>query len=291
MKPETDSRWFTELCEEGGSALSMQIREKLHDEKSAFQHIEIYSTTYYGNLMVIDGFVMLTGLDNFLYHEMMSHPALFTHPDPKRVVIIGGGDCGTLREVLKHPGVQQVLQVEIDERVTRLSEEYFPELCESNNDARAGFYFGDGIQWMKDAAAGSVDVIIVDSTDPIGPAEGLFSEAFYRDCHRVLGEAGVIVQQSESPLLHYESIIQPMHRAMREAGFSDSLSLQFPQPCYPSGWWTATLAGKKDIRHFRKNDAQEKEFSTRYYNAAIHQGAMAQPEFFLRDSASDATGS
>jgi spermidine synthase len=154
MKPETDSRWFTELCEEGGSALSLQIHEKLHDEKTGFQRIEIYSTTHFGNLMVIDGFVMLTSLDNFLYHEMMSHPALFTHPDPKRVVIIGGGDCGTLREVLKHQGVEQVLQVAIDERVTRLSEKYFPDLCESNNDARAGFYFGDGIQWMKDAAGG-----------------------------------------------------------------------------------------------------------------------------------------
>jgi len=283
MKPETDSRWFTELCEEGGSALSLQIREKLHDEKTGFQHIEIYSTTHFGILMVIDGFVMLTSLDNFLYHEMMSHPALFTHPDPKRVVIIGGGDCGTLREVLKHPGVEQVLQVEIDERVTRLSEEYFPDLCESNNDARAGFYFGDGIQWMKDAAAGSIDVIIVDSTDPIGPAAGLFSAAFYRDCHQVLGERGIIIQQSESPLLHYESIIQPMHKAMRDAGFSDSISLQFPQPCYPSGWWTSTLAGKEDIRRFRANDAQQKGFPTRYYNAAIHQGALAQPEFFLSD--------
>jgi spermidine synthase len=283
MTPNTDSTWFTEMCEEGGSAFSLQIREKLHEEKTAFQHIEIYSTTHFGNLMVIDGFVMLTALDNFLYHEMMSHPALFTHPQPKRVVIIGGGDCGTLREVLKHPGVERVLQVEIDERVTRLSEKYFPELCQSNDDVRADFYFGDGIQWMKDTDAGSIDVVIVDSTDPIGPAEGLFSEAFYRDCYEALGERGVIVQQSESPLLHYESIIRPMHRAMRQAGFADSLSLQFPQPCYPSGWWTATLAAKEDVRQFRENDARRKEFATRYYNAAIHRGALAQPEFFLRD--------
>ena len=289
MMPETDSKWFTEMCEEGGSALSMQIHDKLHDERTDYQHIEIYSTTHFGNLMVIDGFVMLTGLDNFLYHEMMSHPALFTHPDPKRVVIIGGGDCGTLHEVLKHPEVEQALQVEIDERVTRLSEEYFPELCASNADARAEFYFGDGIQWMKEVTAGSIDVIIVDSTDPIGPAEGLFSEDFYRDCHRALGERGIMVQQSESPLLHYQSIIQPMHKAMRDAGFSDSLSLQFPQPCYPSGWWTATLAGKNDIRHFREDDAQHKRFSTRYYNVAIHRGAMAQPEFFLQDRAAEPT--
>ena len=231
--------------------------------------------------MVIDGFIMLTSRDNFLYHEMMAHPALFTHPDPQRVVIIGGGDCGTLREVLRHLGVKQVVQVEIDERVTRLAEQYFPELCESNHDPRASFDFGDGIQRMKDAPAGSVDVIVVDSTDPIGPAKGLFSEAFYQDCYNALGTDGVIVQQSESPLYHYDSIIAPMHRDMRAAGFSDSVSLQFPQPCYPSGWWTATLAGKKDIRNFRNQDAEQKTFPTRYYNAAIHRGALAQPEFFL----------
>ena len=275
-----DGTWFTEVCEEGGSAFSLQIREKLHDETSDYQHIEIYSTSHYGNLMVIDGFVMLTALDNFLYHEMMAHPALFAHPDPRRVVIIGGGDCGTLREVLRHSSVEQVTQVEIDERVTRLSERYFPELCESNGDPRVRFHFGDGIRWMKDTAAGSIDVIIVDSTDPIGPAKGLFTEAFYRDCHLALGDAGIVVQQSESPLYHYDSIIRPMHTAMRGAGFGDSVSLQFPQPCYPSGWWTATMAGKGDIRRFREADARHKSFATRYYNADIHQAALAQPPFF-----------
>jgi spermidine synthase len=278
---ENDTPWFTEVSTQTGSAFSLRVRRKLHQEQSPYQLIEIWETTDFGNLMTIDGFVMLTSRDNFLYHEMMSHPALFTHPDPKRVVIIGGGDCGTLREVLRHPGVEHALQVDIDERVTRLSEQYFPELCESNQDPRAELYFGDGIQWMKDAEPGSVDLVIVDSTDPIGPAEGLFSEAFYRDCHRALGENGLVVQQSESPLLHYESIIRPMHKAMRDAGFSDSITLQFPQPVYPSGWWTATLAGKRPVGEFREADAQAKPFPTRYYNAAIHRGALAQPEFFL----------
>ena len=206
-------QWFTEPCKEGGSAFSMKVHEKLHDEQTGFQRIEIYATEFFGNLMVIDGFVMLTARDNFLYHEMMAHPALFSHPDPRQVVVIGGGDCGTLREVMQHPGVEHCLQVEqlveIDERVTRLAEAFFPELCTANDDPRAAFLFGDGIQWMKDAAAGSVDVIIVDSTDPIGPAEGLFTEAFYRDCHRVLASDGVLVQQSESPLYHM-NIIGPM---------------------------------------------------------------------------------
>ncbi len=272
--------WFSEICEEHGSAISFRIRRKLHEEKTPYQHIEIYETTDFGKLMVIDGFVMLTSRDNFLYHEMMSHPALFTHPAPKRVVIIGGGDCGTLREVLKHRDVEHVLQVEIDEQVTRLSEQYFPELCASNKDPRAEFLFGDGIQWMKAADAGSVDVIIVDSTDPIGPAEGLFSEDFYRSCYRALGDTGLIVQQSESPLLHYDSIIQPMHRAMQAAGFSHTHTLPFPQPCYPSGWWSATLGGRQAVDQFRESDAQKRDFNTQYYTAAIHRGALAAPAFF-----------
>lgn len=272
--------WFTEICTEGGSAFSLKVREKLHDEQTVFQHIEIYATELFGNLMVIDGFVMLTARDNFIYHEMLSHPALFTHPSPRTAVIIGGGDCGTLREVLKHAELTRVLQVEIDERVTRLAEEFFPELCTSNNNTRAEFLFGDGIQWMKDAEPGRVDIIIVDSTDPIGPAEGLFTAAFYRDCYRALGDSGILVQQSESPLYHM-NIIKPMHKAMRAAGFSDTQTLFFPQPCYPSGWWTATMAGKQSLEgQFREADARDKGFETRYYNAAIHHAVLTPPAFF-----------
>ncbi|TCK16989.1 spermine synthase [Thiogranum longum] len=280
MNLPDNTQWFTEICEAHGSALSFRIRRKLHEEKTAFQHIEIFETTDFGNLMVIDGFIMLTSRDNFLYHEMMSHPALFTHPSPKRVVIIGGGDCGTLREVLKHKGVEHALQVEIDERVTRLSEQYFPELCESNRDPRAEFLFDDGIQWMKAAKPGSVDVVIVDSTDPVGPAKGLFSEDFYHSCHRALGNTGLIVQQSESPLLHYNSIIQPMHRAMQSAGFSHTHTLPFPQPCYPSGWWSATLGCNRALNRFREADAENPGFRTQYYTRAMHQSALAMPAFF-----------
>lgn len=278
MTSSIDDNWFTEICEEAGSALSFKLKSKLHEEKTPYQRIEIYTTEQFGNLMVIDGFVMLTSRDNFLYHEMMAHPALYTHPAPKRVVIIGGGDCGTLQQVLLHREVEQATQVEIDERVTRLAEKYFPELCTSNQDPRAELLFADGLKWIKDARPGSLDVIIVDSTDPIGPAEGLFTADFFSDCHRALGEEGLLVQQSESPLLHLESIIKPLHKAMRTGGFSHTHSLQFPQPCYPSGWWTATLAGKRDLARFRESDAGEKPFATKYYNLAIHRAALATPE-------------
>ena len=279
-----EGHWFTEVCEEGGSALSLKLAqaEKLHEEQTPYQRIEIYETEFFGTLMVIDGFVMLTDRDNFIYHEMLAHPALYTHPDPRRVLIIGGGDCGTLREVLKHPEIESVTQVEIDERVTRLAERFFPELTASNGDPRARLEFADGIQWVKDAEPGSYDVIIVDSTDPIGPAEGLFSEPFYRDCRRALGPHGLLVQQSESPMYHMD-ILTGMHRAMRAAGFLDVATLHFPQPTYPSGWWTATMACKDmAIDGFRESAVAARPFETRYYNAAVHRAALAAPEFFRR---------
>lgn len=278
MTSPINDTWFSEICTEAGSAISFKLKSKLHEEKTPCQLIEIYATELFGNLMVIDGFVMLTSRDNFLYHEMMAHPVLYTHSDPKQVAIIGGGDCGTLQQVLLHPEVERASQVEIDERVTRLSEKYFPELCTSNNDPRAELLFVDGLKWMKQAEAGSIDVIIVDSTDPIGPAEGLFTAEFFSDCYQALGENGLLVQQSESPLLHLETIIKPLHQAMREGGFSHTHTLQFPQPCYPSGWWSATMAGKSGLGNFRKLAAEEKPFATKFYNAGIHRAALAIPE-------------
>ncbi len=271
-----DDSWFTEVCKEGGSAFSLKIVKKLHEETSAFQKIEIYETTHFGNFMVIDGFTMVTYLENFLYHEMMSHPALYTHPNPSNVLIIGGGDCGTLKEVLKHPEVKRAQQVEIDERVTRLSEIYFPELCDSNTDPRAELHFVDGIKWVQDAAPGSYDVIIVDSTDPIGPAEGLFNEAFYRNCHKALGDNGILVQQSESPLFH-RKLIHAMRQAMRNSGFADVRTYDFPQPIYPSGWWSGTMASKNDqLNSIRENDVANKPFKTKYYSLAKHRAALEE---------------
>ncbi len=276
-----NASWFTEVASEAGSAFSLKVSKKLHQEQTPFQKIEIYQTEGFGNLMVIDGFIMLSTRENFFYHEMMSHPVLFTHPDPKIIWIIGGGDCGTLREVLKHQQVQKVIQIDIDERVTRLAEQYFPELCQSNDDLRAELKFIDGIEWVKQAEPNSVDIIIVDSTDPIGPAEGLFSKDFYRDCCHCLTEQGIIIQQSESPLFHI-TILGDMRKAMWQAGFANLQTLFFPQCVYPSGWWSATMASKNELKTFRKNDSDNKKFSTNYYNSEIHQAALAQPEFFKK---------
>jgi spermidine synthase len=279
-------QWFDERHDYAGSSIGFRVKQKLHAEQTPFQSIEIWDTTDWGKLMVIDGCTMVTTRDNFLYHEMMSHPALFTHPRAKRVVIVGGGDCGTLREVLKHDEVESAIQVEIDERVTRLAEQYFPELCESNNDPRAQLLFIDGIKWMAECEPESLDIVIVDSTDPIGPAEGLFNETFYRSCLKALRHGGILVQQSESPLAHLP-LLKNIRKAMRGAGFQALRTLTFPQPCYPTGWWSATLARKSvDLEDFRERGAEMKQFPTRYYNAQIHKAALATPEF-LKEALED----
>jgi len=270
-----NEKWFTEVCKEAGSAVSWQIETQLAHATTDYQTIDIYRTSHWGNLMVIDGFVMLTTRDNFLYHEMLAHPALFSHPAPKRVVIIGGGDCGTLREVLAHDAVQSVTQVEIDEQVTRLAEEHFPELCERNNDPRAQLLFDDGLAYIKNVDAGSVDVIIVDSTDPIGPAEGLFGPGFVTDCFAALADGGILVQQSESPLLH-PHLIHGIRGNMQQAGFTDIQTLGFPQPCYPSGWWSATQGCKGGkIEAVTPERFAASGIQTRYFNPGVHVGALA----------------
>lgn len=273
--------WFTEVYPKHGSAFSIKVTSKLEEVQSAYQRIEIFDTEWFGRLMVIDGCTMVSDRDNFLYHEMMTHPVLYTHPDPKRVWIIGGGDCGSLREVLRHSEVEKAVQIEIDEQVTRLAEKYFPDLCELNADPRAELLFIDGIKWVRESESSSVDVIIVDSTDPVGPAEGLFNEAFYRECLRCLGPDGILVQQSESPLFH-EELIHDMHATMQRAGFGSTRTFYFPQCLYPSGWWSGTMACQRALPEFREAAAASASFGTRYYNPEIHKAAFATPNF-MRD--------
>lgn len=279
MATLNSNAWITEEHEGCGSAFSLRINRKLDEQQSPFQKVEVYETTDFGNFMLIDGCTMVSTRENFLYHEMISHPALFTHDNPKDVVIIGGGDCGTLREVLKHSSVTSATQIDIDEVVTRMSEKYFPELCESNNDPRATIMFDDGIKFMADAAPNSADIIIVDSTDPVGPGEGLFNHAFYKNCLKTLRPGGILVQQSDSPLLHLKLLCE-MREAMTNVGFADLQTLNFPQMIYPSGWWSCTLARKESsFTGFKEEQADKLDFETEYYNAEIHKGAMALPNF------------
>ena len=277
----SDQSWFTEKSDESGIGFSLKVSEKLHEEQTPYQKLEIFETTEFGRLMTLDGLIMLTDRDNFIYHEMMTHPALFTHPAPRRIAVIGGGDCGSLREVLKHPDVELCEQIELDERVTRVSEQFFPSLCESNNDSRAKFQFDDGIEWIRNSAPGTYDVIIIDSTDPIGPAAGLFSQSFYEDCYRALGENGVVIAQSESPLLH-KQLIRSMHDNLKAAGFDSLSTFSFPQCSYPSGWWSSTMAAKNHVAgEFRYDDALKTNLGTLYYSADMHRAAATLPPFLM----------
>ncbi|MCM2678193.1 polyamine aminopropyltransferase [Echinimonas agarilytica] len=279
--------WLTEIHQDAGSAFSLQTVKLLAEVQSPFQLVQVFETTDWGNFMIIDGCTMVSTRDNFLYHEMMTHPALFGHANPQHVAIIGGGDCGTLREVLRHPDIKSVTQIDIDEQVTIMARQYFPELCESNDDPRATLLFDDGIQWMKDVAPESLDIIIVDSTDPIGPGEGLFNRAFYQSCLAALKPGGVLVQQSESPLLHVDLLCQ-MRQAMSDAGFGALQTLQFPQPIYPSGWWSCTHAVKgTEFAEPRWQDAQNRPFDSLYYSEQTHQGAMALPPYLLKAFAAE----
>lgn len=272
-----NSSWVHEFHQASGSAIGYEVIDKLHAERSEYQEIEVYATRRFGHAMALDGCWMLTERENFIYHEMMSHPALFTHPEPREVVIIGGGDCGTLREVLKHPTVERAVQIELDERVTRVAEKFFPELTERNGDPRAEFRFEDGVAWMKRSGPASADVIIVDSTDPVGPAAGLYDVKFFTTCFRTLKEGGILVQQSESPLLHVD-LLKAMGRRLPRSGFDAVRHLLFPQPCYPSGWWSATMARRGGgFAQYRQREAAAMD--TRYYNERIHQAAAVLPSY------------
>ncbi|MGV6852221.1 MAG: polyamine aminopropyltransferase [bacterium] len=278
---EDSKNWVSEVYDATGSAFSLKYEKHLHHEKSEYQKIDIYATTDFGNVMLLDDCMMLSDRDNFIYHEMIVHPAMFTHPGVKDAVIIGGGDCGTLKEVLRHDTLNSVVQAELDERVTRISEQYFPDLCSSNNDPRATLFFGDGLEWVKQGEPESVDLIIIDSTDPVGAAEGLFNVPFYQDCLRLLRPGGLIVQQSESPLLHLD-LMASIRSRLLEAGFRSTQAVLFPLAVYPSGWWSATMARKQaDIPGFRERGALNKNFPTRYYNAEIHKSSLALPEFMI----------
>lgn len=275
-RTDMSDNWVYETVEQMGARFGIRVTDKLLDQQTTYQHLEVYRTEQWGNLMLLDGVIMLSSLENFIYHEMMSHPALQSHAAPRDVVIIGGGDCGTLTEVLKHAEVESVTQIDIDEAITRAAERFFPELVVHNDDSRASLQFDDGVAWMRNARSGSVDVIIVDSTDPIGPGTGLFGPDFLADCHRVLKDDGIMVGQSESPFYHLPLMLD-YHRAMAAAGFAERRSLLFPQPVYPGGSITGTLACKTG--RLDKIRPLADGIATRFYNTALHRGLLETPAF------------
>lgn len=260
--------YFSEYCPQAQTHFGYDIKSRVEVLQSAYQTIEIFETTAHGYLMVIDGCTMVTTRDNYFYHEVMGLAPLAAHPHAQNVLIIGGGDCGTLRETLNFSSVQSSTQVDIDKKVTDAALKYFPELTEKNDDQRASIHFDDGINWINQANEGSYDVIIVDSTDPVGPGEGLFNQQFHDRCYKALGDEGVLIQQSESPLFQ-RSILEGIRENFKKAGFKEIVTLVFPQPCYPSGFWSATLASKKPINWKRAYEHLKNAEGTRKFLSPV----------------------
>lgn len=262
----------------GATRLGIRVRSRLHEESSPYQRIAVYDSAFFGRILTLDDLVMLTERDEFVYHEMLVHVPLCSMPAPRRVLIIGGGDCGALRECLRHPGLERVVQCDIDERVTRVSERFFPWAREAAEDARAELVFADGIEFVA-RHTGEFDLIAIDSTDPAGPASGLFVSDFYAAVRRALRPGGVMTAQTESP--HWNAdLVASIYRHMRSvfphvAGYASWV------PTYPSGCWTMAYASadRRHDEHFDVERAKAIEAACRYYNRDVHRGAFALPTF------------
>lgn len=251
--------------------------EALADERSPFQRIQIFDTESFGRTLVLDGLVQTTESDEFCYHEMLTHPPLLMLDQPRAVLIIGGGDGGTLRHVLMHPSVERALMIEIDERVTALCRTHLPALAgEAFDDPRAEVRFADGIAFIKDTDE-RFDAIIVDSSDPVGPGEGLFTEAFYADAAARLAPGGIVTVQSGSPLFQ-QAELNRAHRAMATA-LPDVRTYLGIVPTYPGALWSYTMGSSALEPGRGAQRAAERGIDTRYWSPALQAGAFALPAF------------
>ena len=271
--------WYTEKHTDN-VGITMKVTQTLFSGKSEYQQLDIVETVEYGRMMLLDGLVMVTERDEFIYHDMIAHPALFTHPDPKKVLVVGGGDGGSIREIMKHTGVELAVLCEIDALVIDKSIELLPTMaCEiDGNNPRVKLHIDDGIAYIREHQ-NEFDVILIDSTDPIGPAVGLFEEDFYRLVHGALKKDGIMVAQSESPFYHAE-IQKKMYTNLR-AVFPIVEMFQAFIPTYPSGFWSFAFASKTyhPVKDFDRERAANRDFHTRYYNEDLHLGAFMLPTF------------
>jgi len=264
------------------TGLTIGLKKLLFAKQSEYQLVEVYETDTWGNLMTIDGMVMLSERDEFVYHEMISHVAMFTHPNPKRVLIIGGGDGGTAREVLKHSSVKHVDMVEIDQTVVDASKLHFPGVGDFENP-KLNVLYEDGIAFVKNVKD-LYDVIIIDGSDPVGPAEGLFEKDFYKLCLDALTDDGVLTAQTESPWVEsYYPSMRKVFTALDELFDVSKMYLSYI-PLYPAGMWSMACATKgedplssKVTKRIRSNPGLLK--SLNYYNEEVHFGAFALPNF------------
>lgn len=272
--------WFTEL-HQNRAGLTIKIKKLLYSGESPFQRIDIIDTYEFGKMLVLYGSIMITEKDEFVYHEMLGHVPLFTHPDPKQVLVIGGGDGGTVREVLKHPQVERATLVEIDEMVVQKCQEYFPDVAGQLSNPRARVLFEDGEKYLATTSE-KFDVILCDAADPIGPAEVLFQKEFHQMAYDCLNDDGIFVTQSESPFFHQRTL----------KNMYQNLSRIFPIvrvywayiPTYPSAIWSFTFCSKKydPIADFDLNRYLKTTPETNYYNEGIHKASFVLPNFIKK---------
>lgn len=278
------TRWIEEtLYPHWGQRFS--VGKVLFEDKTEHQHLVIFESTSHGRVMMLDGAVQVTLADEFVYHEMMSHVPLFALREPKHILVIGGGDGGILREVLKHPSVKQAVLCEIDRTVIDMSLKYFPEISAGAfDDKRTDVMIEDGVKLVAETH-GRFDAILVDSTDPVGPGSVLFTKGFYASCRRCLNKGGVLVTQNGVPFMQGAELKQSM-RYFREL-FEDSTCYLAAVPTYAGGQMAFGWASNDHkVRTAKLADIRERfmaaAIATKYYTPAVHKAAFALPAFVDR---------
>lgn len=260
---------------------SFKLKKRLFKGKSPFQTVEVVETAGHGRLLLIDGMTMVSERDEFVYHEMIAHPALFLHPKPRRVLVIGGGDGGTVREVLKHRSVENCTLVEIDGLVVSASRRYIPQTAGALSDRRATVLIADGVKFVAETDE-KFDVVIVDSTEPFGPAKELFGPSFYKNIKRILTEDGVVASQAGSPFYEISTIKNLFKITTRI--FPVVEVCLFNNLTYPGGLWAFTFAtkGLHPLKDFKPARVKAAGIKLRWYNADIHAACFALPDFLKK---------
>ena len=271
------SKWFTEN-HENILNISFKYKKSLFNKDSSYQNVQVIETEGFGNMLINDHIVMTCERDEFIYHEMMAHVPLFSHPDPKDVLIIGGGDGGTAREVLKHTYLNQCVMVEIDELVVSACKEHLKATACSFDNPKLDLKIEDGAKFVAQYES-AFDIIMVDSSDPIGPSSVLFGPAFYKKAHKALRKEGIIVAQAESPFYkidNQKNTLKMCQGLFNRAGFYNYSNLT-----YPSGYWSFLFASKgpHPIKNFKADKVKNSGLSFRYYNEEIHKASFARTQF------------
>ena len=271
--------WFTEKHTENVK-LSIQVDRQLYSSQSEFQRIDIFSSKEFGRFLTLDGYMMLTQKDEFIYHEMMVHVPMAVHPEVRKALVIGGGDGGTARELIRYPAIEQIDVVEIDEEVVSACRQYLPQTACGFDDERIHLFYEDGLKYVR-RYEDTYDLILVDSTDPFGPGEGLFTKEFYGNCYKALKAEGIMVNQHESPFYPNDAVaMQRAHKRIVDS-FPISKVYQAHIPTYPSGHWLFGFASKR-YHPLADQDADRWKalgIQTRYYNEQLHKGAFALPNY------------